>query len=527
MYSNYEMLENIGKDVDNTKPHVICEYAHAMGNGPGGLIDYQRIFEKYERLHGGFVWEWIDHGIRSYDESGEMFYKYGGDYGDAPHNGNFNMDGLLFPDRTVSPSLTELKKVYEPVAVDIIDAKKGLIQIHNKNVFASTDYMILYVCITSAENEWIVPCEMPIIEAGEKEILTLVYPDITIVSGERYFVTCHVVLQADSIYADRNHHITSSQYELPWFVPVEPISSLCSPKIEENFDELLITGDSFKAVFDKISGQLINYTYKGSRLIEKGPELNFWRAPIDNDMYQIKKWKEKNLHLMTIFNEKFEYTVENDGVEVKNYFIAGIPNQEWYYTGTYTYFITGDGKVDVTISGKPHDPNRMMREMLPRIGVNMNVNQTLDEANWLGLGPGESYSDSKESGLFGIYNHNVDEMWTDYPYPQENGNRSNVDWMILNNQTVSLSLISHNPLNMSVHRYTHEDIEKAQHRNELKARPFLRWNIDYKQNGLGSNSCGPQQRPEHQLKTIHFEFGFTLQGKEKNEVSCRFKEHSI
>jgi len=145
----------------------------------------------------------------------------------------------------------------------------------------------------------------------------------------------------------------------------------------------------------------------------------------------------------------------------------------------------------------------------------MNVDKSLDRVKWCGLGPGETYVDSQSCGLFGVYDQGVDCMWTNYPYPQENGNRSNVDWMILSDESRALSLVAHKPLNMSVHQYTHEDIEKAQHCNELIPQPFLRWNIDYKQNGLGSNSCGPQQRLEHQLKTLHFEFSFTLQGKDK------------
>lgn len=514
MYSSYEMLENIGKDIDNTKPHIICEYAHAMGNGPGGLIDYQDVFEKYDRLHGGFVWEWIDHGIRCYDEKGDVYYKYGGDYDDAPHNGNFNMDGLLFPDRTASPSLNELKKVYEPVALQVIDADKGIVQIHNKHVFVSTEYMNFEFVLTGHGEKIIVPCDVPVIEAGERDIVTLEYPEIMIQGGERYFITCHVKLKSTQLYAEKDHLLTSFQYELPWFVQ-EDTDQTEVPNIEESFDELKIYGDDFHVVFDKVSGQLLSYVYKEKQLLEKGPELNFWRAPIDNDMYQIKKWQEKHLHLMKLFNETFEYNIHENHVEVRNHYIAGIPNQEWYYTGVYTYKITADGTVDIQITGKPHDPNRVMKEMIPRIGIHMNVCKTLESVEWFGLGPDETYVDSKACGLYGKYKHSLDEMWTDYPYPQENGNRSNVDWMTLSDEEVSLSVRAHKPLNMSVHRYTHKDIEKAKHCHELKERSFLRWNIDYKQNGLGSNSCGPIQRPEHQLKTIHFEFGFTLKGEDK------------
>ncbi|MBN2795091.1 MAG: beta-galactosidase subunit alpha [Clostridia bacterium] len=515
MYSNYEMLEQIGRDIDQTKPHILCEYAHAMGNGPGGLIDYQTIFEKYDRLHGGFVWEWIDHGIRCYDEKGKVFYKYGGDYGDAPHNGNFNMDGLLFPDRTPSPSLTELKKVYEPISIQVLDAEKGILEIHNKNTFLNSDVYAFHFYLFFGNSSVDMKVDIPSINPRTKAIIQLEYPQVIGLKDTRYFVNCKISLKDHWHYAASQHVVTTMQYELPWFLASDKMNLTSAPNIEDQFDELLISGKHFQVTFDQVTGCFKNYTYKGKVLIEKGPELNFWRAPIDNDMYQIKKWHEKHFHLMHLFNEKFEYEIQEKGLIIRNHFIAGIPNQEWYYKGCYHYFITEDGEIQFKVTGKPHDPNRVMREMIPRIGVHMNINKNLEQVKWFGLGPHETYVDSISSGLFDLYDHHISKMWTDYPYPQENGNRSQVDFMALYDEDHGIYLKSHQPLNMSVHPYTHEDIEQAKHCNALNPQSFLRWNIDYKQNGLGSNSCGPQQKPEHQLKLIHFEFGFTLQGKDK------------
>ncbi|MCK8061486.1 MULTISPECIES: glycoside hydrolase family 2 TIM barrel-domain containing protein [unclassified Fusibacter] len=514
MYSNFERLEEIGRDSVLTKPHILCEYAHAMGNGPGGLTEYQNIFEKYDRLHGGFVWEWIDHGIKSVDENGVTFYKYGGDYGDAPHNANFNLDGLLFPNRTPSPSLGELKKVYEPLKMNFTSSGPVMVNIQNNYDVITLDHVLF---------KWELKANGLSIDSGEFFCLSLhpkenraielpiLRPD-PVQANVRYFLLVEAIVHESVHGLQIGHRITFEQTELPWSVK-QLVKPSCHGEITivETLDSLSLTADGKLISFDKVTALLTGYRLDTCELIEKGPELNFWRAPIDNDMYVIKDWKQKyHLDLMKNYPEDFSWQENEDGVEVITRFICGAPNQEWYYRASITYQLFLDGTLSVRITGIAHDPDRKMREMLPRVGVHLNLQADFSKVEWFGLGPGETYCDSRRNAVMDHFESPLDKMMTDYPYPQENGNRSEVDWTSIKSGHVELLLSYPQALNFSIHRYTAEDFEQARHCNELKEQAFVRLNIDYKQNGLGSNSCGPMPRPEHQVKLSNFDFSFTI-----------------
>lgn len=523
MYTNIENLEHIGRDTDNTKPHILCEYAHAMGNGPGALKDYQEVFESYDRLHGGFVWEWIDHGIAAYDEEGRVFYKYGGDYKDNPHNSNFNLDGLLFPDRTPSPGLFEFKKVIEPIKIESVDLEKGIFQVWNKYNFITLDNYTIKWSIVYDDAIYISDSiKVNNLQPNEKEIFQINYTRPNEIEyNTPYYINFEVVYDEPPVWATDNQIVADAQFDLGWG-KIYNVSntSVNTMRVEESHDELVIVGQDFEVAFDKVIGRLMMYSYRDKVIIKEGPKLNFWRAPIDNDMYTIKEWKDKyQLNLLKEFSKGLQWDEEDNYIKIISPVIVGAPNQEWFYKAMYEYKIYADGEIDLRVHGKPHDPNGVMITMLPKIGLTLIMNKDLEQVKWLGRGPGENYPDSKESSKMGVYDSSIKGLYTPYPFPQENGNRGDMVWVSLYNAETMVLFKGNKPLNFSASYYTDEDLDKAKHINELQKQDAIVMDIDYVQNGLGSNSCGPIQLPMHQLKARSFDYNVRLMAIQRNDES--------
>ena len=535
MYTRLERLEEIGKSTDGTKPHLLCEYAHAMGNGPGGLYEYQQLFRKYPRLHGGFIWEWIDHGIRSYDETGKVFYKYGGDYGDAPHNGNFNCDGLLFPDRTPSPALAEVKKIYTPVWMETLcdesnqvsaDITKSIrFTVENDYDHLSLDH------ITFKLNSDDFGCHFKLKNAEPKTKITLelIGGLLTSVPADALKYVAYMPSQNSvkhdglilTALDDRSdlmeidaHQILTGLTAKVREVQTAVESSMHQPlNVKETHDALTVydTGNTFSVCFDKVDGRLTSYVYNGHEIVKKGPEVNFWRAPIDNDMYVKRDWMDKYaLHLARVYPESFEWdrTLENGDVRIAMHSIVGAPNQTWYYKIKTSVLVKSDGRLAFDFKGQFKDPKRFFQASLPKIGTVTELLVAPSLIKYDGLGPLENYPDSQTSAILARHAATMEELFTHYPYPQDNGNRGAITDIELQYDTYSLHIEMHKPLNFAIRAYSDAQIEGAKHMNRLEPDGcFL--HLDYKVNGLGSNSCGPEPSPAHKLKPIDFEYGYT------------------
>lgn len=519
MYSNHQQLIEIGENDILSKPHILCEYAHAMGNGPGGLKEYMEIFNSYDRLHGGFIWEWIDHEIKAIDENGKEYYKYGGDYNDKPHNANFNLDGLLFPNREISPSLYQVKKIYEPIKIEGIDLEKGVFKVKNFYNTISLDN-IQFHCVIKLSEKLINEMNFKVenLLPNQEKIINLKLENMNLNDFiEDCYINIYAELESKEIWSKNKHEITKEQFIIESSKKAEDISEDNRElNIIESFDKLAISNNKFEINFDKVTGNLLNYSYDGKVIVEDGPNLNFWRAPIDNDMYVLDNMKEKHrLHLMKEYPVTFTY-IKNDNkkyVEVVSDVIVGAANNEWLYKCKYKYLVNNNGKINFTISGITLDSNLSMKSMIPRIGVRFDLSNEFKEVTWLGRGPYETYPDSKESGIIDVYNKTISEMTTMYPYPQENGNRSDVKWVELKTSDIKLIIETNSTIDFSVHEYSQEQFEEAEHLNELMKDESINLNIDYAQNGLGSNSCGPGQLEKYKLKFKNFFYKFSLEVK--------------
>ncbi|MCX6345988.1 MAG: DUF4981 domain-containing protein [Armatimonadetes bacterium] len=534
MYTHLDKLIKIGEGEKDAGPegyldvpYIMCEYAHAMGNGPGGLQEYWDAIYKYPRLQGGFIWEWIDHGIPMRCADGSECYGYGGDFGDEPNDGNFICDGLVFPNRKPSPGLIEYKKVIEPVKVEAIDLEKGKFKVTNRYDFSSLDGLSLSWSI-SADGKALDSgtAMLPKVEAGKSADLEIDYALPAASPGVEYFLTISFALAGDESWAARGHEVAWAQFLLPVSAPAMVLATkdmlpvyfedwgaegMKPVAFEDLGNKIKVYGSGFELRFDKIHAVISSWKSNGQALIKRGPQLNFWRATTDNDRAwdNAKSWRDARLDMLKHRTDGVEVDQICPGVvQIKANVRIAPPAHAWGFVCDYTYTIYGNGDLLIEAHGAPEGN---WCETLPRIGLTMALPLELDNISWFGRGPGESYSDSKQAGRFGVYKMGIDDLYTPYVFPQENGNRSDVRWVTLTNKRGAGILAAGQPtINFSAHRFSASDFEKARHTCELVPRDEIILNLDYAQHGLGSNACGPKPWDQYLFKTEEFRFSVRL-----------------
>lgn len=503
------------KVIEKTKkPHILCEYAHAMGNGPGNLKEYQDLFYKHDKLQGGFIWEWFDHGIETVAEDGTVYYRYGGDFGDDPTNGNFCIDGLIMPDGSPSPSLFEYKKVIEPVQTECIDLEKGLFRLINRYDFLSLDHLEL-TCSRYEDDKLLESFTVDIPRLVGRETAELQLPvgqDEEKISGANYYFVFSYALKQDTPWALKGHELANASFVLLGKEKLPKVHADGDLKVTKEGAFLTVSGTDFTVTFDCVKGALKQVTRNGKVQIEKGPQFNFWRAPIDNDMYLLNDYRTQYfMHLGHEIVEDVHYELKGGVFEWHTDAMYGSTNSSWYYQLQYHYSIYPDGDIVCKIDGVASGMKENAPVMVPRLGLQMQLNKDFAQTEWRGRGPGESYVDSKEANHLGVYRKTVDELFTNYVKPQENGNRSDCDWVsFTDNKTNGLIFISNETFDFSASHYEISDLELAKHTVDLKPRDYVVLNLDYKQNGLGSNSCGQNQLEKYRCKFEDFTLKFRI-----------------
>ncbi|MHB1458961.1 MAG: glycoside hydrolase family 2 TIM barrel-domain containing protein, partial [Armatimonadota bacterium] len=520
-------VDNWGNGVpdDYTRmPFILCEYAHAMGNGPGGLLEYWDAFYKYPRLQGGFIWEWVDHGIRQFTEDGQEYFAYGGDFGDYPNDGNFVCDGLIFPNRLPSPGLIEYKKVIEPVKVDVVDIASGSFTIHNRYDYRNLEHLTLSWSI-SADGKVISSGSAPIpdVKPRQSADMTVSYPMPVIQASTEYYLTLSFTLKGDETWAERGHEIAWAQFKLPesTFAPITmPASELPKLQLHESDLALTVIGLDFEVSFCKVYGQIVDWQIQGRNVINSGPKLNFWRATTDNDRSwtNAEPWRKGGLDHMQHRIDGVKADQAQDGsVKVLVKSRIAPPIHDRCFRCEYEYTIYGNGYINMEVHGVPEGE---WPDTLPKIGLTMSLPEEFDSASWFGRGPGESYVDTKQAGKFGIYSKSVDELYTPYVFPQENGNRTDTSWVTLTNTKGTGIFAQGAPLiDFSAHRFTAEDFEKARHTYELIPRDEIILSLDYQHNGIGSASCGHTPWSQYLLHPHEFKFSVRMKAFSTDNIS--------
>ncbi|XCP85239.1 glycoside hydrolase family 2 TIM barrel-domain containing protein [Roseburia hominis] len=514
MYTRLKPLEEIAKSKGKgNKPHVMCEYGHAMGNGPGGLLEYQKLYRTYKRLQGGFIWEWYDHGIYT-EENGQSYYRYGGDYGDFPTNGNFCIDGMLMPDRTPSPALLEYKQVIAPVGISRQEGSNNEICLKNYYDFRTLKDLTLYWQIKGNESV-IQSGEIDSLSAlpGEEERVAIPYEAFEPEANVTYYLEISVREKKKTAYADEGHEVSFGQFEMNERRVVYQARPQGTPlAVTENEKILTVENEAICAKFHTVFGTLLSVAFEGKEYLTGGPEMTVYRATIDNDMYKKDDWMNK--YFIQKSSEQnagmsWESDEEKTVVRIQKYF--GCMNQSWGYECTYEYTIYPCGQIKVNLDAKTVQRGGLEPPFLPRLGVVMQADRSLQNVIYSGMGPGENYVDSMSACHMGVFQNTVDKMWTNYVYPQENGHRENVEWFGIGDGEHTLLCKMEMPLGINLSNYTDKMVEQAKHPFELQKADYVTIHLDHRHSGLGSNSCGEEQLEEYRVKREDFVLAFTLQ----------------
>ena len=517
LYSRmYPALSEIEEylEKDGSKPFLLVEYCHSMGNGPGDLEDYFQIIQKDARMCGGFVWEWCDHAIaHGQAENGKTKYYYGGDHGETIHDGNFCMDGLVYPDRTPHTALLEYKNVYRPVRVVSYDEKTGRLVLHNYMDFDDiSDYTdILYevtvdgLCVQKGvldevsiapHSDGVMTLKLDIPQSG-KVYLKLRYQlkkELPLLPAKHELGFDEVLLaNADG----RN------QTAVKWLAEAEEKNEI---SVSETDTEITLKASDFTYAISKKTGLFTKLQYAGRDYLNHPMELNIWRAPTDNDMYIRAKWENAHFHEAYTRAYKVE-TIQNQyGVIVMSHVGVVAPTVQKILDVELVWKVESSGRITASmeVSKDAEFPE------LPRFGVRVFFNKNLSEASYYGMGPQESYRDKHRAASHGLYRSAVKDLHEDYIMPQENGSHFDCDYVELYNGRYGIAAVSETPFSFQASNYTQEMLAQAKHNYELEESDSTVLCIDYALNGIGSNSCGPEVLAAYRFDEKEFQFGFTL-----------------
>lgn len=522
MYASPKETIRYFEEGECKKPFVFCEYIHAMGNGPGDIEDYESIIESYDGLVGGFVWEWCDHAVyMGRTSDGKKKYYYGGDFGEFPHDSNFCMDGLVFPDRTPHEGLFEYKNVIRPVRAEAIDLEHGIISLTNKMDFTNLqDYLTISYEITY-NGKTVSQGDIGTIDLEPHQIKTLQF-DSNIPSGNFRGIYCLnliYTLKENSALVPAGHILGFDQLiaENQVFAkPEDPIKGRF--EVEETQNEIIVKNAEFRHVFNKISGCFCNLSY-GSRELLKAPiEYNIWRAPTDNDMYSSNDWRDAGYDRAKVRVYKSSVSTEDGRAVIRctlsltPIYLQRILNIEAKYT------IGQDGTIQVHLNAeRPSEfpecgtPSGMRMPYLPRFGLRMFLCKEINRIQYLGYGPHESYIDKHRSCLLGEFSSSVEGNHIDYIKPQENGSHYGCHYVEFNSSNgFGLRAQSNKAFSFNASPYTQEELTQKKHNFELEESDCTVACLDYAMSGIGSNSCGPELDNKYKFDENKFEFDITI-----------------
>lgn len=524
MYPPVDEIIKFAEDKTKTKPLVLCEFIHAMGNGPGNIKEYIDAFYKYPALQGGFAWEWANHGLLTKDkQTSEEFYAYGGDFDEEVHDGTFVMDGLVNSDHTPNAGLVEYKKAIEPV--QLLESNGKTAKFINRNDFVTLDHLTLQCTIVAESGAETKPISIDIpagVGAGESFDVEL--PETAESEGE-VLLSLSFQLRNETPWLEKGFEIATAQVPITSFSSLKTLST-SGGKLDVDTasrNVLKISGGKSTWTFNTLHGTLTSWSSDSTELISKAPELDFFRAPTDNDIPQDGwDWNDKKLQLAKPFTRKVEWSQPSEEeLQVTVHQRVAPPVLSWSVDSVSLYTFRADGSLSIRVNGIPQGEN--LPRTLPRVGLVTELPVQFQNVEWFGRGKGESYRDSKLSQSVGKYSvSSIDELWVDYEVPQESSNRTDTRWVKIGNGNTSLFAQFVNVKNDSKKRrffdfqathYRMKDVAEAKHPYELKKkkRSEVVLRLDSEHHGLGSGSCGPRTLDEYALLTKPFEFEVLLQ----------------
>ena len=513
MYPSLQEIEDYLKN-DGSKPFLLVEYCHSMGNGPGDFEDYFQMIHKDDRMCGGFVWEWCDHAIaHGTAENGKTRYYYGGDHGETIHDGNFCVDGLVYPDRTPHTGLLEYKNVYRPVRVVSYDQKNGQIVLHN---YMDFDNLKDYVDISYEMTQ-----DGLTVEKGKlANVVAAPHSDaevelkLQVPNTGKVYLKLIYRLKKQMPLLEQGYELGFDEMKLAneddrnrqavkWMEQEKAIGTI---NVKENDRQIVLQAKDFTYVLDKRTGLFEDMQFAGRSYINHPIELNIWRAPTDNDMYIKQEWKKAHYDAAYTRAYRIEVLQNKHGVLIMEHVAVVADTVQKILDVKMTWKINEDGKIEAVIEAikDKEFPD------LPRFGIRMFLNKKMDEITYFGMGPQESYRDKHQASCHGLFRSKVAQMHEDYIRPQENGSHYDCDYVELTNGQCGIAAVSKNPFSFNASVYTQEELERVSHNYELKESDSTVFCMDYAMNGIGSNSCGPDVLDKYRFAEEAFQFQFEL-----------------
>jgi len=483
MYPTPDQLERIA--ASTTRPVIMCEYAHSMGNSTGNMKIYWDIVERHKNIIGGLIWDWVDQGLYKKDKNDKMFWAYGGDMGDKVNDANFCINGIVQPDRKPEPEYYETKHVYQYINLIPWNLSEGQLFVQNK---------YYYKDLRNYELKWNISQNGKIIQSGvidtlstkagkwERIDLPIKQPELD--PGYEYWLNVSFHLKSNKFWASKGFKVAWDQFKMPWAVAPAPIKDFKNSNpitLEQSNNFVNVNGKGFKITVNKSDGSLENYSWNGNNLIDGPLQPNYWRAPTDNDIAgfrgKLDPWKDAA--------SKRKVDKVNVSQPDQNRVIIAVEGNlaigESKWNVTYTVYGSGVVKVDQQLFPIGNVPND-----IPKVGSEMKIPNEYNNMSWYGRGPWENYLDRETGSSVGVYSGSVDSLWTDYVRPQENGNRNDVRWIAFTNDKGEGLLAVGDPVvSVSAWPYSLQDLEQAKHISDLPRRNFITVNLDYKQMGVG------------------------------------------
>ena len=485
---------------------VLCEFLHAMGNSPGDIEEYFQLMYEYDTFCGGFVWEWCDHAVYMGKtvEGKDQFY-YGGDFGEFPHDGNFCMDGLIYPDRTPHTGLLEYKNVARPIRAKLCD--DGTFEFYNTFDFinAKDEISIRYSIVKDEQ----------VIESGELNQVDIMPHKCTKVNihyeiednTDSYFMFEYIQKQDNGLIS-RNHHRGFDQIILSR--KAHHFTKACHKAItvSENDTQVYVSGETFKYTFDKLKGVAESIVNKNTAYICKPMEYNIWRATTDNDRKIVVEWNKAGYHRAKVKVYNTEIKEEKGRIDISfDFSLAPIFIQK-ILTAKSTWSIFSDGSIELTIDAK----RDITFPYLPRFGVRAFFPNDFEYVEYKGFGPNESYIDKHRSNYFGKFISTVTDLHEDYIKPQENGSHWGCDSLKISNKTNKI-VVKSEEFSFNASHYTQEELTSKNHNYELEESGCTVLCLDSHMSGIGSNSCGQPLLQQYRVeaKELHFHMLFNFE----------------
>lgn len=516
MYASRDYIQRIGEErlkETNPRPHIQCENSHAMGNAMGNVREYFELYEKYPSLTGEFIWDWKDQSLQMPipGRPKETFWAYGGDFNDHPNDGTFCTNGLIFADYTISAKSCNTKKIYQPIDFFLKDDGKTFL-LKSKLAFKSTEDLEIHY--TVLEDGKVLKTEKldVVIPAGETKEITINALPANAKTEAEYFIRFNVYQKNATWWADAGYEVASEQIQLKEAQkPVYIATTDSKLKIQENTDNVIIEGSGFSIAFSKEKGTLASYILQGKQLINEPLELNVFRLPTENDKRQTESWDNMGIRSLNVSPGIWDIKTTDQSVDL------WIENQYTGKNGTgfttqLTFKILNDGAIIVNSIIDP----AIKKVILPKIGFRLSMPGEFEQLTWFGRGPWESYADRKEACFEGVYNSTVSEQWENYVLPQETGNKEDVRWISLHDQSgKGLLFIAPEKMSASATHFKPEEIyinrnNRVLHPYQVTFNSNTVVSLNAEMRALGNASCGPDVLPEYELKSDYTTFSFII-----------------